>query len=143
MVGNVAGNVADGRADGGPAAPTTYRLHIRLAAPLSVIVGRLGTFLFPAGDYVYTGSARRNFEARVARHCRRGTAERPKPLRWHIDYLLARDEAAVLAVERLTMAECAANRAVGGTVVAPGFGASDCKAGCVSHLRYLGEKKPD
>lgn len=64
----------------------------------------------------------------------------PKPLRWHIDYLLAREEATVLAVERLTMAECVANRAVGGTVVAPGFGASDCKAGCVSHLRYLGRR---
>lgn len=124
----------------GADAPTTYRLHIRLSASLSVAVGRLGTFVFPAGDYVYTGSARRNFEARVARHCRRGTVERPKPLRWHIDYLLAREEATVLAVERLTMAECAANRTVGGTVVAPGFGASDCKAGCVSHLRYLGRR---
>lgn len=139
MANDGAGNVADG----GPAAPTTYRLRIRLSAPLSVTVGRLGTFLFPAGDYVYTGSARRNFEARVARHCRCGTAERPKPLRWHIDYLLAWDEATVLAVERLTVAECAANRAVGGAVVAPGFGASDCKAGCVSHLRYLGERPPE
>ena len=33
-----------------------------------------------------------------------------------------------------------AHKAVGGTVVAPGFGASDCKAGCVSHLRYLGRR---
>lgn len=143
MANGGAGNVADGGTDGRPAAPTTYRLHIRLSAPLSVTVGRLGTFHFPAGDYVYTGSARRNFEARVARHCRRGTAERPKPLRWHIDYLLARNEATVLTVERLIVAECAANRAVGGTVVAPGFGASDCKAGCVSHLRYLGERAPE
>lgn len=126
-------------ADTAPApGPTTYRLHIRVAALLTVTVGRLGTFAFPAGDYVYTGSARRNLEARVARHCRRATAARPKPLRWHIDYLLARPEAAVVRVERLCADECAANQAMGGTVPAPGFGASDCAAGCISHLRYLG-----
>ena len=47
-------------------------------------VGGLGTFDFPAGCYVYTGSPKRNLHARVARHHSRG-----KRLRWHIDYLLA------------------------------------------------------
>ena len=120
--------------------PTIYRLYIRLSAAVEVMVGRLGTFRFPAGDYVYTGSARRNLDARVARHCRRATPERPKPLRWHIDYLLARPEATVVRVERLCADECAANQAVGGVVLVPGFGASDCIAGCGSHLRYLGAR---
>jgi len=33
---------------------------------------------------------------------------------------------------------CASNRAVRGRVVASGFGASDCRAGCGAHLKYLG-----
>lgn len=112
--------------------PTTYRLHIRLSADAAVRVGRLGRFTFPAGHYVYTGSARRNLEARVARHLRRG-----KRLRWHIDYLLACPAARVERVERLHMPECDANRGVEGSLPAPGFGASDCAAGCGSHLKRV------
>ncbi len=111
----------------------TYRLFIRVKRPVRLTVGRLGTFSFPAGRYVYTGSARRNLEARVARHLRKD-----KPLRWHIDYLLASPHATVERVERSTEAECVLNRQGGGTVPVPGFGASDCTAGCGAHLRYLG-----
>jgi len=46
----------------------TYQLLIEVAGPLRVRIGRLGTFEFPAGVYIYTGSALRNFEARVQRH---------------------------------------------------------------------------
>lgn len=114
--------------------PRAYRLHIRVARPVAVSVGRLGRFTFPAGRYVYTGSARRGLEARIARHLRAGG----KRLKWHIDHLLAAPGCAVTGVERHAAAECALNRAVGGTVPVPGFGASDCRAGCGSHLRYLG-----
>jgi Uri superfamily endonuclease len=111
----------------------TYQLLIRVERDRRVRVGRLGTFTFPAGRYVYTGSARRALDARVARHL-----SRTKRLRWHIDYLLAAPGVAIESVCRLATPECAANQAVGGSVQAAGFGASDCRAGCGSHLRFLG-----
>jgi hypothetical protein len=58
----------------------SYQLWIALRRPLDIEVGRLGVCRFPAGVYVYTGSAKRNLEARIARHCRKD-----KTLRWHID----------------------------------------------------------
>jgi Uri superfamily endonuclease len=114
-------------------APCTYQLVIELARPVRCAVGRLGTFDFPAGRYVYTGSARRAFEARIARHLR---AE--KTLRWHIDYLLAAPGACVVDVRRSRRAECTLNRTVRGAVPVAGFGASDCRAGCGAHLKWLG-----
>ena len=112
---------------------TTYQLRIRVAQPLRLAIGRLGEFDFPAGNYVYTGSARRHFEARIARHLR---AE--KTLRWHIDYLLAAAGVAVTEVVRSQAEECHLNQATAGAMPVPGFGASDCKHGCGSHLKYLG-----
>jgi Uri superfamily endonuclease len=110
----------------------TYQLHIRLSQPLRLQIGRLGEFDFPAGDYIYTGSAKRNFEARVARHLRR-----EKTLRWHIDYLLAAPGVSVTAVMRSEADECSLNQATNGIIPLPRFGASDCTRGCGSHLKYL------
>jgi Uri superfamily endonuclease len=115
--------------------PVSYQLSIEVRRPVRVVVGRLGQFLFPAGRYAYSGSARRNFEARIARHLRT-----EKTLRWHIDYLLAARGVSVTAVKRSVRDECGLNRRVGGTIVVPGFGASDCAEGCGSHLRYLGTR---
>ncbi len=112
---------------------TTYQLFIRVTRDRVVGVGRLGTFRFPAGRYVYTGSAVRGLEARIARHL-----AREKRLFWHIDYLLAAPGVRVEAVRRSTRPECAVARSAGGAIPVPGFGASDCRAGCASHLRYLG-----
>ena len=68
--------------------PRTYQLLIRLRRPVTVVVGALGERTFAAGDYLYTGSARRNLEARIARHLSWG--ENPQRKRhWHVDYLLA------------------------------------------------------
>ncbi len=64
--------------------PQTYQLSIEVAAPISVCIGRLGTFIFQAGIYVYTGSARKNMDARLKRHF-----SKEKKMHWHIDYLLA------------------------------------------------------
>lgn len=100
---------------------------------VSVTVGRLGRVAFPAGRYVYTGSARRNLEACIAKHLRS-----EKTLRWHIDYLLTAPGMRVFEVRRSRRAECALNRTAAGTSLVPGFGASDCRAGCGSHLKYLG-----
>lgn len=110
----------------------TYQLFIRVAADLEIRIGRFGVFRFPAGDYVYTGSARRNFEARIARHLRR-----EKTLRWHIDYLLAAPGVSVTEVGRSEQEECPLNQATPGEVVVAGFGASDCRQGCGSHLKRI------
>jgi Uri superfamily endonuclease len=111
----------------------TYQLIIEVSRPLSLRVGQLGTFRFPAGRYVYTGSARRNLEARIARHL-----SSRKRLRWHVDYLLAQRGVKVVRVRRSRLDECQLNRSVRGATPAAGFGASDCEAGCGSHLKYRG-----
>lgn len=110
----------------------TYQLLIEISGTVRVNVGRLGCFEFPAGDYVYTGSALRNFEARIRRH-----QSAVKKMHWHIDYLLAAPGVRVREVLRHEGGECEINRQVAGVVQVPGFGASDCKAGCISHLKRL------
>ena len=110
--------------------PRTYQLVIRLARSVRVAVGRLGVFTFPAGMYVYTGSATRNLEARVQRHL-----AKEKKLRWHIDYLLTAPGVGVLEVRRSTEPECVLNQRGHGEIVVPGFGASDCRMKCGSHLK--------
>ena len=110
----------------------TYQLLIEVADTVSVQVGRLGRFEFVAGDYVYTGSALRNFEARIRRHL-----SAVKKMHWHIDYLLAAPGVRVREVLRYTEAECGINQQVFGTIPVPGFGATDCRTGCGSHLKRL------
>ncbi len=112
--------------------PGVYHLVIHLAKRTTLRVGRLGRFTFPAGCYVYTGSAMSGLEARLARHRRRR-----KKLHWHIDYLLRRAQLVdVVATPSTRNSECAHNRRVLGMadaeVVAPGFGSSDCR--CPAHL---------
>ncbi|MBP6104887.1 MAG: GIY-YIG nuclease family protein [Steroidobacteraceae bacterium] len=113
--------------------PISYQLVIEVRSPVRRPVGRLGVVDFAAGTYVYTGSARRGFEARLARHARAA-----KTLRWHIDYLLAAPGVRIVKIVRSRRDECRLNRAVKGAVCVPGFGASDCTAGCGAHLKYLG-----
>ncbi len=112
----------------------TYQLLIDLAAPQRLQIGKLGEFNFPAGRYVYTGSARHHLQARIARHL-----SASKTLRWHIDFLLAAQTAQVFKILRFKEAECEVNRRTLGQLLIPSFGASDCRAGCISHLKYLGK----
>ena len=49
----------------------TYQLFIEVTEFLTLTVGKLGEFDLPAGNYVYTGSAKANLEARIARHLSR------------------------------------------------------------------------
>ncbi len=118
-----------------PSAPGAYQLVLCLPEEVRLEVGSLGVFSFPAGRYVYTGSAMGGLRARIARHLRR-----EKRLRWHIDYLLT-----VAQVEQVHLypssyrVECELNRQIlrqsGAQVVVPGFGSSDCR--CPSHLVYV------
>jgi len=115
----------------------TYVLALWLNTTRRISVGRLGEFEFPAGWYLYTGSARGpgGLQARLARHRRRlGTGKRNH---WHVDYL--REQAiwggawGCASNQRLECAWATALRLLpGAQVVAPGFGASDCR--CAAHL---------
>jgi Uri superfamily endonuclease len=110
----------------------TYQLLIEVREPVRVAVGCLGSFDFPAGWYVYTGSARKNFEARIARHL-----SPVKKMHWHIDYLLA---ARCVRVEKVIShfnTECEINQRTPGDILVAGFGSSDCRSGCKSHLKRL------
>ena len=112
--------------------PRTYQLHIRLDRNTTIQVGALGRHRFPAGDYIYTGSARRNIEARVQRHYRD-----TKKLHWHIDYLLHSPAASIVEVKLSAEPECRLNQSTEGDIPVPGFGASDCHNGCRSHLKRI------
>ena len=113
--------------------PYSYQLHIQLTRPVTITIGHLGRFQFPVGQYIYTGSAQRNLEARIQRHL-----SKHKKLRWHIDYLLAHGNARMVQVQRSSKEECAWNQKTNGKIIVPGFGASDCRAGCGSHLKHVG-----
>ena len=115
----------------------TYALLIRLDSARAVTVGRLGPVRFPAGWYVYAGSALGpgGLAARLMRH-----AWRYKPLHWHIDYLLvfsALKGAWLIQEPRRRECELARYlaRSPDAQIIAPRFGASDCD--CVTHLRYF------
>ena len=73
--------------------PISYQLEIMLERPLRLRVGRLGPIELDAGRYVYTGSAKRALESRIARHLRGD-----KKVHWHIDYLLSAPGVRVVVV---------------------------------------------
>ncbi|HZD57644.1 MAG TPA: GIY-YIG nuclease family protein [Anaerolineales bacterium] len=134
-----------------PRVPGSYALFLNLPGACHFRVGRSGEFFFPSGDYVYLGSAfgPGGLGARLGRHLRGdGTP------RWHIDYLrkiaqvcgyayLEANQDVDDVPNRGTMhgpakLECRWSQALaalpGASIPAPGFGASDCEAGCPAHL---------
>lgn len=108
----------------------SYQLHIRIHEDIRIVAGALGSCNFTSGDYVYTGSAKRNLGARIQRHL-----SDKKKLRWHIDYLLASPEVEITAVETSSIPECQWNQQLPGKIPIPGFGASDCRKHCGTHLK--------
>lgn len=111
-----------------------YVLLFSLPTSRAVSIGRLGHYDFPAGSYLYVGSAQGpgGLAARLARHARL-----EKKQHWHIDYLrpVAKLEQ-VWALVTDERAECrwstAAQALPSVTIPAPHFGASDCR--CRTHL---------
>jgi Uri superfamily endonuclease len=108
----------------------SYQLTIVVSNPVMIAIGKLGGFNFPAGEYVYTGSANRYIDARIARHLRAD-----KTLMWHIGYLLNVPEATVIKVVQFTESECEVNQRSKGVLLINRFGATDCAHGCGSHLK--------
>jgi len=111
-----------------------YQLVVKLEETRVITVGRHGRYSFPAGYYVYTGSAMQGLESRIARHLRK-----TKRMRWHIDYLVQYGQ--IIAVKRYCngLSECKLNGMVeklpGSRIIAQGFGSSDCR--CSTHLFHF------
>ncbi len=113
-----------------------YLLLINLKKPLVKTIGALGEIEFKEGNYIYTGSAQNNLEARVSRHL---SSEKTK--HWHIDYLL--EEAEILeaiAFEAGKEKECESALSLDKNkqfTRVEDFGCSDCS--CPSHLYFSDE----
>jgi len=112
-----------------------YNLIIKLSKDKKITIGRLGTFVFPEGFYVYTGSAQNGLEKRIDRHLSSN-----KRFHWHIDYLLSYTEIVhVLRYAGVKKDECKINHLIakssGAVPVVVKFGSSDCN--CVAHLYYF------
>ncbi len=111
-----------------------YILVSELKENSNITVGKLGTFLFPRGFYLYFGSAQNGLEQRVARHLRSN-----KTYHWHVDYLLQHSKVVkVWGAVTPNRLEC---YLASSTLTIPGFetgvrgfGSSDCR--CTSHLIY-------
>lgn len=119
--------------------PGTYVLFLQLDNILNVEVRRLGSSRLLPGLYGYVGSALGpgGVRGRLMHHLRAN-----KRHHWHIDQLSA--NAAILGVGiaySTVRSECRWTQALLGIqgVEAPvkGFGSTDCKAGCYSHLLRL------
>lgn len=117
-----------------------YNLIIKLSEEKKIKIGRLGTFVFPVGFYIYTGSAQNGLEKRINRHY-----SSQKKFHWHIDYLLYHAKI-VKAIRHLgdKKAECELSSLIskrkGAQIIAERFGSSDCI--CNTHLYYF-KKSPN
>jgi len=112
-----------------------YIALFRLDESPEICVGRFGEFTFPAGVWLYVGSAQRNLQARLDRHGRRD-----KKLRWHIDYLSARATMlGAIMIPGAKRRECEIAAQLAELYQRPirNFGASDCR--CGGHLFYTPE----
>ena len=113
----------------------SYQIHINVSKNIALTVGKLGKFTIYKGYYIYTGSAMRNLEQRVARHKRKN-----KILKWHIDYLLASRYCKIIRIDIFpseVREECIRNMELidlpNTYIPIKGFGSSDC-SNCPSHL---------
>ena len=122
-----------------------YTLIIQLNAKTRLKMPKLGCFTLQKGYYAYTGSAlgdgATSLTKRIARHLKKR-----KTRFWHIDFLLSNKNAKITAVvgaETRLNQECKINDLIKNieeaTLPASGFGASDCKQNCRSHLVHLGD----
>ena len=124
-----------------PAGAGTYILILHLLLKQSIGVGKFGEIDFPAGHYLYVGSALGpgGLAARLRRH-KKLAGSSDKRLHWHVDFL--REQTQLLGVwysqqpQRLEHKWAQAiGRLPDTMVLVPGFGSSDCD--CPSHLYHV------
>ncbi|OLS30239.1 MAG: hypothetical protein ThorAB25_11340 [Candidatus Thorarchaeota archaeon AB_25] len=116
-----------------------YVLIIQVKKPVKVQIKSLGDTEFVPSVWAYVGSAMgtgsTSLKNRLRRHFRK-----EKTIYWHIDYLLNEDieiEKAIWAQsERHLECDLAQSLASNNEFNAgpKGFGASDCKSGCIAHI---------
>jgi Uri superfamily endonuclease len=118
----------------------TYILILHLGKPAQLTIGKLGVFDFPAGYYAYVGSAFGSGGLRGRLKYHLSAAAKPH---WHIDYL--RQAGKVCEVWYVASETCYEHQWVdalrsmpGAVMLAPRFGASDCK--CETHLIRFPDK---
>lgn len=111
----------------------TYVLLINLDQNKSIKVGSLGEIEFKQGFYAYVGSALKNLESRIERHCR---DDKDKNFHWHIDYLLSQSKIRkIIFGESVDRKECRLAKNLDKFFdVVEYFGSSDCS--CEGHLFY-------
>jgi Uri superfamily endonuclease len=114
----------------------SYQIFIKLKKKSIIKIGALGEFTFKKGIYIYTGSAMRNLSQRIERHKRKDL----KKIRWHIDYVLACENAEIIDIKIYPSSvreECKRNQKLltrkNTFIPIPGFGSSDCRT-CKAHL---------
>lgn len=114
----------------------SYILCLWIPLILNIRVGSLGSLSLKPGLYLYAGSGRRNLRQRINRHF-----AAHKKVRWHIDYLTTHPMVQIKgAILNAIVTECALSKAVMIAYEAtpvPGFGSSDCRYKCQSHLYHL------
>lgn len=110
-----------------------YTIYLQVEQEKSIIIGKLGTFHFQKGTYIYIGSAKKNILQRIKRH-----KEVEKNYHWHFDYLRPHGIVTRIITYDRSFTECALadkiRKDVNGIIPVKGFGASDCK--CDGHLIY-------
>ena len=122
-----------------------YTLLLLLSKEVMLDIGKLGKKKFPRGYYTYMGSAlgkgSTSLKHRITRHLKK-----EKRKFWHIDYLLADENVSIKAIvvaQTREKLECKVNNYIksikGAESLVNGFGASDCRKHCGTHLVYFSE----
>ncbi len=107
-----------------------YIIVLHTSRDIHVSIGSKGNLFFPAGYYLYVGSAKANLTKRIERHKRKR-----KQKHWHIDYFREHCEfVAALPIRTSADLECPIADSIKeiSEWTIPGFGCSDCH--CQSHL---------
>ena len=114
----------------------SYSIIYFLEKKIKIFIPKFGSKDFTPGFYVYSGSGKKNLLKRVERHLRK-----EKKLKWHIDYFSSQK---VVTPKEIFLFkeknECENNlffKKIGGVIVIPGFGSSDCKDKCGTHFLYF------
>jgi sugar fermentation stimulation protein A len=119
----------------------SYSIVFSLRQKIEIFLPKFGIQKFDKGLYVYSGSGKKNLLARIERHLRK-----KKKFKWHIDYFSSRKEVEPVEIFLFKdKTECEINlffKEIGGVILIPDFGSTDCKNKCGSHFLFL-EKLPE
>ncbi len=112
---------------------------MKLSEEKTIQIGKLGTYRFRKGFYIYVGSAMGKYSTSLFGRINRHISEQKKKF-WHIDFLLMQSKIMdifwVISRENI---ECELNKQIlncNVQIPVNGFGSSDCKYHCKAHLSF-------